>query len=183
MKYVLVTLLTLLPVTVLRAREKEYRPGGAKYLGVWNEFYAGDHEPELDDPLIRAGHRMTLVICEAIKHRDMRLRRYAIGALGYIGDPRAVPSLRAIVTARDEIYYMRGDALHAIYQLDRSLAKALAPRYAGDHEYLARLASSIAKDEKWLTEPTEEREPASASRHLTRRCTGRWAATCQVAEC
>jgi len=136
---------------------KEYRPGGEKWAKVWNKFYAGNHEPELDDPLIEAGKTMTLVICDAIKNKDMRMRRYAIGALGYIGDKRALPSLETILKSKDEIYYFRGDALHAIYQIDRSLGKKYAKEYGREHEYLADLQRNIEKDEKWLTEPTGEK--------------------------
>ena len=66
------------------AQDVEYRPGGDAFASIWSRFYNGDHEPELDDPLIEAGHEMTLVICAAVKHKDMRFRRHAIGALGYI---------------------------------------------------------------------------------------------------
>jgi hypothetical protein len=138
------------------AKEKEYRPGGQAYASVWSRFYAGDHEPELDDPLIEAGKKMTLVICEAIKNKDMKYRRYAIGALGYIGDKRALPTLKNILKSKEEIYYFRGDALHAIYQIDESLGKKYAAEFGDAHEYLKMLQKSINKTEKWLTEPTEE---------------------------
>ncbi len=149
-------LLALIPFQLSANEGKEYRPGGEKWEIVWNKFYAGNHEPELDDPLIEAGKNMTLVICDAIKHKDMRLRRYAIGALGYIGDVRALPTLEAILKSKDEIDYFRGDALHAIYQIDKTLGKKYAKRYGHENEYLERLQKSIEKDEKWLTEPTTE---------------------------
>ncbi len=133
---------------------KEYYPGGTEFTETWNKFYAGDHEPELDDPLIEAGKEMTLVISEAITNKDMRLRRYAIGALGYIGDKRALPTLEKILKSREEIYYFRGDALHAIYQIDKSLGKEYSNKYANEHEYLKRLQGDIQKDSKWLTETT-----------------------------
>jgi hypothetical protein len=64
------------------AGEVEYRPGGKTFSTVWDRFYSGDHEPELDDPLIAAGLAMTSAIVEAIKHKDMKMRRDAIGASG-----------------------------------------------------------------------------------------------------
>jgi hypothetical protein len=139
------------------AKEKEYRPGGQSFASVWGRFYAGDHEPELDDPLIEAGKKMTLMICEAIKNKDMKYRRYAIGALGYIGDKRALPTLENILKSKEEIYYFRGDALHAIYQIDKSFGKKYAAEFGGEHEYLKRLQGSIERDDKWLTKPTEEK--------------------------
>jgi hypothetical protein len=138
------------------AAEKEYRPGGQPYASVWDRFYKGDHEPELDDPLIDAGKKMTLMICEAIKNKDMKYRRYAIGALGYIGDRRALPALESILKSKEEICYFRGDALHSIYQIDRILGKKFADEFGHKHEYLKILQESIRRDDKWLIEPTEE---------------------------
>lgn len=139
------------------AEEIEYRPGGDKYISVWNKFYNGDHEPELDDPLIGAGKAMTLVICEAIRHPNMRLRRYAILALGFIADERALPALESILKSRNEIYYFRGDALHSIYQIDKALGKKYAAQFGDEHEYLKMLQKAIETDASWLTEPSEEK--------------------------
>lgn len=139
---------------ILIAQDVEYRPGGNEHASTWTRFYNGNHEPELDDPLIEAGQEMTLVICEAIKNKNMRLRRYAIGALGYIGDKRAISTLEEILKSKDEIYYFRGDALHAIYQLDNQLGKKHAKQYSNEHEYLKMIQGHIDKDSKWLTEPT-----------------------------
>ncbi len=137
--------------------EVEYRTGGPRFDKVWHAFYVeGDHEPELDDPLIAAGRAMTLVICEAITHPDMKRRRYAIGALGFIGDRRALPTLEAILKDPAEIYYFRGDALHAIYQIDKKLGAQYADQYANENDYLKMLADAIRRGEAWLTEPTKE---------------------------
>lgn len=149
----LVLLLQVTP-SISVAQNVEYSPGGKEYALTWTRFYNGDHEPELDDPLIETGQKMTLVICEAIKNKDMRFRRYAIGALGYIGDNRAIPTLEGILKSKDEIYYFRGDALHAIYQLDKQLGKKYSKQYAKEHEYFKMLQSHIEQDSKWLTEPT-----------------------------
>lgn len=62
---------------------------------------------------------MVPTICEAVKNKDMKRRRYAIGALGYINDRAALPTLEAILSDESEIDYFRGDALHSIYQIDR----------------------------------------------------------------
>jgi len=150
-------LLALVSVAIpCQAVDVEYRPGGPKFQKVWERFYAGDHEPELDDPLIQAGRGMTLVICDAIAHQDMKLRRYAIGALGYIGDKRAIPQLERILKDQKEIYYFRGDALHAIYQLDRQLGLRYAEQYEKDNDYLKMMSGAIKKKEPWLLAPTEE---------------------------
>ncbi|MBI4825952.1 MAG: HEAT repeat domain-containing protein [Nitrospirae bacterium] len=159
MKPIIMSLLIsclLFAPTVIYAQGQEYRPGGDEYSSTWSRFYNGDHEPELDDPLIEAGEKMTLVICEAVNNKDMRFRRYAISALGYIGDKRALPTLENILKSKDEIYYFRGDALQAIYQIDKILGKKYALEFWKEHEYLEMLRKAIEKDAKWLTEPTEE---------------------------
>lgn len=140
-----------------QAGEIEYRPGSPRFDKAWHAFYVeADHEPDIDDPLIAAGRPMTLAICDAVAHPDMKRRRYAIGALGYIHDRRALPTLEKILKDNTEIYYFRGDALHAIYQIDRQLGAKYAEQFANEHEYLRRLADSIRKKEPWLTEPTKE---------------------------
>jgi hypothetical protein len=139
------------------AGEVEYRVGGSRFNKVWHTFYVeADHEPEIDDPLIAAGRVMTSAICEAIAHPDMKRRRYAIGALGYIGDKRALPTLERILKDKDEIYYFRGDALHAIYQIDKKRGFLYAEQFANEHDYLKMMAGAIQRREAWLTEPTTE---------------------------
>ena len=157
MKSLAAFLVLLLSSWSCAAGEIEYRTGGPRFDKVWHAFYVeGDHEPELDDPLIAAGRSMTLAICEAIAHPGMKRRRYAIGALGYIRDKRALPALEKILKDKTEIYYFRGDALHAIYQIDKKLGSQYAEQFANEHDYLKRLAASIQRREPWLTEPTKE---------------------------
>ncbi len=106
--------------------------------------------------LARSQH-VSFPICEAVKNKDMRLRRYAIGALvGYIPDKRALPALENILKSKEEIYYFRGDALHAIYQINSTLGKKYAKEYGNEHECLANLQRSIEKDDERLMEPTDE---------------------------
>ena len=97
----------------------QYRPGGARFKPAWDTFYSASHEPDIDDPLIAAGKDMISAICEAVLHQDMQFRRYAIGALGFIGDPRALPTLDQILEEASVIDYVRGAALKAIYGIDR----------------------------------------------------------------
>lgn len=140
----------------LLAQEQEYHPGGERFQTVWKEFYNGGHEPELDDPLIEAGKEMTIFICEAIQHKDMKMRRYAIGALGFIGDERALETLEAILKSKEEIDYFRGDALQSIYQIDRGLGKKYAKEFASENDHLNFIANAIENDAEWLTAPTKD---------------------------
>lgn len=139
-----------------RPVQPEYRPGGDTFLKDWNRFYNGDHEPELDDPLIEAGTKMVPFICEAIAHKDMKFRRYAISALGFIEDKRAIPSLETILNDKTEEDYFRGDALHAIYLIDERQGTIYAAQYKNENKYLNFIGSAIEKREEWLKAPTEE---------------------------
>jgi HEAT repeat protein len=115
-----------------------------------------DHEPDIDDPLIARGRSMIPAICQAIQHKDMKRRCYAIGALGYVGDKRALPILETILKDSSEFDYFRGDALHSIYQLDRNLGLRYAKQYKSENKYLAMLSGAIFRQEPWLVEATEE---------------------------
>ncbi len=140
--------------------EVEYSPGGAKWAKVWQAFYNNEgSESELMDPLIEAGDKMTPEIIEAVSHKDMRLRRYAIGALGNIKAPAAIQPLTAILEDTSEEDYMRGDAVLAIYQIDQVIGEQLAKKYNGTGVEQPDLSSvlnmnceSILKKEPWLLE-------------------------------
>lgn len=136
----------------------EYWTGGAELTEVWRQFYRPEvpHEPELDDPLIAAGPKMVSAICEAVKHKDMKYRRYAIGALGHLADRGALSTLTTILEDQTEEEYFRADALQSIYQIDPARGKELASRYRDAGEMLAPLAQSVLKGEAWLREPSEE---------------------------
>lgn len=158
MRVVISLLLVLLAVAQQSfAGETEYRTGGTKYERTWQAFYVeADHEPEIDDPLIAKGKKMVLAICEAIRHKDMKRRRYAIGALGYIGDRTALPTLESILIDETEIDYFRGDALHSIYQIDHKLGLRYAAKFGTLGNTLGRYAKAVLKREPWLLEPSQE---------------------------
>jgi hypothetical protein len=139
------------------AAEVEYRTGGSRYEKTWQNFYVeADHEPEIDDPLIAKGKPMVPAICEAVKYKDMKRRRYAIGALGYINDRAALPTLEAILSDESEIDYFRGDALHSIYQIDRKRGLSYAAKYQSLPNTLGQYAKAAIKLEPWLLLPSKE---------------------------
>ncbi len=122
----------------------EYRTGDpAVTKKVWDKFYAGDDEGELSKPLIAAGKKLVPAICAAIAHPDMRLRRYAMTALGEIGDKAALPALESILKDKKELGYMRGDALQAIHLIDKALGVKYAKEFASADEYLKMVAEEI----------------------------------------
>ena len=135
----------------------DYRTGGKRFAKVWHAFYDESfHEPEIDDPLIAAGRPMVPAICEAVAHPDMKYRRYAIGALGDIGDRKALPTLVALIENAGEAVYMRNDALLAIYRIDRALGTRYARQYRHADAPIASTAEAILRGDRWLLEPTEE---------------------------
>jgi len=155
MKNHVIFLLFILSSLVV-AQNHEYFPDSLKYGNIWLTFYAGNHEPELDDPLIKAGNQMTKSICKAIKHKDMKYRRYAIGALGFIYDSSAIPSLINILKDTTEKDYFRGDALQSIYKTNQKLGEQYSEQYKNSNQQLNIIWKAIKNKEKWLLQPSEE---------------------------
>jgi|GEM_PF-1026026 len=153
----LLSIAALLATFGAHADDIDYRTGGKRFAETWHAFYdLSDHVPEIDDPLIAAGRPMVPAICEAIAHQDMKYRRYAIGALGYIGDRKAVPTLVGLLENASEKAYFRSDALLAIYQIDQPLGTRYARQYRYADKPIAMIAEAILRGERWLLEPTEE---------------------------
>lgn len=143
--------------SVSLADDTEYYTGGEQFRPTWYAFYVeGNHEPDLPTPLIEMGKPMVPAIVEAISHLDMKRRRYAISALGSIGDRRAVPALKAILENRNEIYYFRGDALWEIYRIDHALGVQLAAQFENEHEFLKYMADGIRRSERSSLEGTKK---------------------------
>jgi hypothetical protein len=129
----------------------EYRPGGEKFQKMWADFYKeAIYEPEIDEPLVRAGKGAVLAICEAVKNKDMKYRRYAIGALGHIRDRRALATLELILNAEEETDYFRGDAIRFIYQMDQKLGAKYSERYKDATGTLKTYVTAVRKREPWL---------------------------------
>lgn len=126
-------------------QDVEYRPGGRQFAKSWNSFYKGGHEPEMPSPLVKAGRRMVPSICDAVRHPNMRLRRYAISALGLIKDKYAIPTLEKILNNVEEVDYFRGDALEAIYQIDHELGTKLSDKFVNEINYLKYSVNKIKK--------------------------------------
>lgn len=153
----LLSIAALLGVSVARADDVDYRTGGKRFAETWHAFYdLADHEPEIDDPLIEAGPKMVPAICEALRHKDMQRRLYAIDALGYIGDRRALRVLVGILDDVSESDDMRSEALISIYRIDRAHGTRYARQYRHADERTAMVADAILRKDPWLLEPSEE---------------------------
>lgn len=83
-------------------------------------------EDQIINPLIIAGKKVIPYIIEEIRNKEMDLRRYAIGALGHIGDEKVIPFLMSILNDDDEIYYFRYDAIEAIAMINIARAREVA---------------------------------------------------------
>ena len=109
------------------------------------DFYAATAraEDQLADPLILNGHGVVPLVVKDIQHKEMPLRRYAIGFLGNGRYGEALPILKVILADETEKFYFRADALIAIHQISPSVATDLAHRYVNGEELLGRVAKQI----------------------------------------
>lgn len=161
-KLLLAVVLSGICASVGFAEEVEYAPGGDKWEATWKTFYAGDYEPELPEPLMKAGPSMVPVILEAIDHPDMKMRRYAISALGYLQDDSAIALLTTIVQNKSEEDWFRGDALVAIYRLNQETATKLAENYKSQGEVLKQSSEWVLAKEPFLLEAYNSDIPEGA---------------------
>ena len=139
------------------------------------EFYAYDGaEDTLKDPLIVAGTDVVPLVLEEIVKTDMVKRRYAIQALGNIGDSAAIPTLEFLAQSTSEPGYIRCVSTQAVAQIDWDAGRELAQRFSESGspelpECLPRVSSQILRfsREEWLekTGVVRSLEDARKRRH------------------
>lgn len=97
------------------------------------QFYdtTGKMEDQIMDPLILAGPKVVPLLNHDVQSKDMPGRRYAILALGHIGDRRALATLKKILDDPNEVPLLQGDALEAIALIDSAAGQDEARRYRG----------------------------------------------------
>jgi hypothetical protein len=104
-------------------------------------------EGQLMNPLLLGGRKVVPRLIEEVKNKTMQRRRYAIAALGHLGDPSAIPVLMAIVNDSTELDYFRCDALEAIARIDRERGREVAREYRNtDIGYMPSLTAEILSD-------------------------------------
>ncbi len=100
-------------------------------------------------PLMIAGKKIIPYLISEVKNKKMHNRRYAIYALGQIGDKKAIPFLKTILNDETEIYYFRYDALHSIAMLDIEAAKESAKKFVDKKiEMVSELSQQLLTDER-----------------------------------
>lgn len=114
---------------------------------VLNDFY-NDNVPEsiIDRQLLNAGRAIVPYVITEIQQKDIPRRRYAIGALGKIGDRRALPVLEKLLDDDSEMFYFRHDALIAIWHIDRNLGDELAKKYSGKIDGIDRIIQLLKEN-------------------------------------
>jgi hypothetical protein len=123
-------------------------PTPGKFDRVWHMFYyEAESEASITATLMSVGRVMVPAICSAIRDRKMAKRRYAISALGYIEDRRAILALETIYADSTEDPIFRGDALASIFRIDQSLgrkyARQVLRRNYPEDSYLREVASEV----------------------------------------
>ena len=115
---------------------------------AFSKFYSDVAEDQLMDPLILAGKKVLPLLLEKISDKNMPKRRYAIGAIGNIGDASAIPILIDILDDPGEEDYFRCDAFLAIAMISREYGYKLAQQYEDNtNECLARLSNALLSND------------------------------------
>jgi 5'-3' exonuclease len=114
------------------------------------EFYHDNRaEDQIMDPLILMGSEMIPRLSKEILNKNMIHRRYAIGAIGNIGDENAISILVSIVNDHQEIDYFRCDSLNSIAMINKEKAKQLALKYRqSDVRCLNELVQALLSDKE-----------------------------------
>ena len=152
---VLVVIASSLIFSGCNADEPQARIDPASAL---NDFYAYDGaEDTLMDPLIVAGKEVVPLVLEDVVEHDMVKRRYAIQALGNIGDPAAIQTLKSLAQSDGEPGYIRCVSTQAVAQISWDEGRLLAEQYVdatqpGIPDCLPRVSSQILRfgREEWL---------------------------------
>jgi HEAT repeat protein len=100
-------------------------------------------EDQIIYPLILAGKKVIPYLISEIRDPKMKQRRYAIDALGQIGDECVIPFLEKILKDEKEIYYFRYNALNSIAMIDFEYAKKLAKEL---YDKKIKLVSDLSKE-------------------------------------
>jgi len=119
-----------------------------------NKFFNNNvAEDQIMDPLILAGSKVVPLLLEKISDKSMQNRRYAIGAIGNIGDENAIPKLIGILNDPVEDSYFRCDALNSIAMISQETGRKLAQSYKADNDKcLAQLSEALLSSDAGVWE-------------------------------
>ncbi len=112
---------------------------------IINRFYTEKElaEDQLIDSLILAGSKMVPLLEQEILKKEIPRRRYAISALGHLGNNKSSTILEHILQDKSEKEVFRADALEAIAGINLTYAQKIAPAYLNDTSFVANRAREI----------------------------------------
>lgn len=112
---------------------------------IINRFYTEKDlaEDQLIDSLILAGSKMVPLLEQEILKKEIPRRRYAISALGHLGNNKSITILEHILQDKSEKEVFRADALEAIAGINLTYAQKIAPAYLNDTSFVANRAREI----------------------------------------
>ncbi|HZP92847.1 MAG TPA: hypothetical protein VFB20_08200 [Burkholderiales bacterium] len=141
-----VVLWTLVALGIIVFGSLAYRISSLGRDAAIAEFFASNAaEDQLMDPLILGGRGVVAQLIKEVVKKDMPRRRYAILALGNIGDPAAIETLNLIALDPSEVEYVRCDALTSIALIDENRAKTLAERAVPNGADCIKKAASVRR--------------------------------------
>ena len=119
--------------------------------GALKQFYSQNDVAEdmIMDPLILAGEKVVPLVIQDIKNKNMPRRRYAIGFLGNGSYQIALPVLTEILDDAKEKPYFRGDALIAIYKINKNIGVELAKKYQTVDNHLGLMSLEVLSDSQY----------------------------------
>lgn len=112
---------------------------------AFRDFASASHRAEiqLTDPLVLAGAGVLPLVHEAIKDKNFRLRRYAIGHLGCARYAAALPTHERILADVTERDYFRADALEAVWLISTERGHYLAQPLLSAGDVLGRAGRDL----------------------------------------
>ena len=113
---------------------------------ILHEFYT-EIVPEvvIGHQLREVGRPIVPYVLREVQKKDMPRREHAILSLGIINDRRALPILEQILQDKSESDYIRGDALRAIWHMDKELGRTLARDYKGESVYIDKIIGLLSE--------------------------------------
>jgi len=83
-------------------------------------------EEYITRPLLEGGYQVGYIVMENLPEKEMKNRRYAIGAIGELKFKPAIPILQQILSDKTELDVFRADAFEALQKIGTMQSKEIA---------------------------------------------------------